>query len=63
MHAQVSPTELLTPTQWNLIGHRATASAIAQQYSSTTFVSLHPHSRKRKLGARFKNTLSINLLF
>jgi hypothetical protein len=63
MYAQGSPAELLTPTQWNLIGHRATASVIDQQYSSTTFVSLHPHSSKRKLGARFKNILSFNLVF
>ena len=57
-----------TPTQWNLIGRRTTtitAYVIAQQYSSTTFVSSRLHSRKYKFGERFKNTaiLIFSLLF
>jgi hypothetical protein len=34
---------------------RSAARVIAQQYSSSTFVSLCFHSRKEKQGARFRN--------
>jgi len=34
---------------------RPTACVIVQQYSSDPFVSLRPHSRKEKSGARFKS--------
>jgi hypothetical protein len=42
---------------------RPTASVVAQQYSSATFVSLLLLSRKEKLGATFKSIISIFLLF
>ena len=43
--------------------HRAFACVTAQQYYSATSVSLRFHSRKRKLGVRFKNILSFQLVF
>jgi hypothetical protein len=36
---------------------RPTGSVIAQQHSSTAFVSLHFHSRQEKLGTPFKNVI------
>jgi len=36
---------------------RPTTSVIAQQYSSTTFVSLHFHSRQEKFGTLFKDVI------
>ena len=36
---------------------RPTACAIAQQYSSTTFVCLRFHIRKEEFGARFNNAI------
>jgi hypothetical protein len=48
MYVQGSPVEIQTSTHWSLIGRSMTAPhacVIAQQYSSTTFVSLRFHSR------------------
>jgi hypothetical protein len=33
------------------------ACVITQQYSPTTYVSLHLHNRKEDFGARFKNVI------
>lgn len=50
--------EVWTPTHWNLSD--PTASFIAQQYYSVTFVSLRLYSLQRIFGARFK---SVTLFF
>jgi hypothetical protein len=43
---------------------RSATSVIAQQYSSTTFLSLHFHSHHEKFGTLFKNViLSICSIF
>jgi hypothetical protein len=50
-YTQGSPVEIQTPTQRD---HPAVC-VIAQQYSSSTFVSLRFHSRKEMFGALFQN--------
>jgi hypothetical protein len=50
VYKQGSPAKPQTSRPWNLIGSCMTTSPpfIAQQYSSTTFVSLGFHTRKDK---------------
>jgi len=43
--------------------YRCSASVIAQQYSSATFVQLRCHSRKDKQGTRLKNLITSIYLF
>ena len=52
MYIQENPAEIPTPTQWNPTGHSKIAlpPVIAQQYSSTTFISIHFHTRKENSG-------------
>jgi hypothetical protein len=55
MYKQRRPGEIQTPTHWNLIARRMTASPpiMAQQYSSAMFVSVRCRSRMEKFGSRF----------
>ena len=60
VYLQESPNEIETPNtlEPDQPQHdRLAASVIAQQYSSTIFVSSRCHSRNggKKIGARFKN--------
>jgi hypothetical protein len=64
MCVQVIPLEIQTPTQSNLIDGQddcTAACAIAQQYSSATFVSLRFHSRKEKNLVRVKKRLLFHI--
>jgi hypothetical protein len=42
---------------------RHAACVIAQQYSYTTFFSLHFQHRKEKFGSRFENVVSVSSTF
>jgi hypothetical protein len=64
MYGRIQLTSKLQ-TRWNLIGRsvKVPPSVIAQQYSSSTFVSLSYRLRKQKFGALFKNVISILCCF
>ena len=52
-----SPVKIQTTAHWNPIGPQydcATVCVIAQQYSSTTFVSLRFHFRQEKIRNAFQ---------
>jgi len=55
--------DIQTPPHCNLIDiMTATPPFIAQQYFPAISVALHPHSRKEKLGAPFKN-VAVSVFF
>ena len=61
-----SPFKIHAPTYRHLIEHSMTvprACVIVQRHSSAIFTSLHFHSRKEKLSARFKNFISMYFIF
>ena len=65
IYVQGTPAEIQIPTHRNPTGRRKRPEArvIAQQCSSTTFVSLRFHSNKEKFGAHLKNFTLLYFMF
>jgi hypothetical protein len=64
VYIQGSPVEIQTPAHWKLSG-RLAACVIAQQYSSSVFVSLRSHSERENSSALSKKSHSpfFNIFF